>query len=364
MTSQTSRDQTPTRPLIYDIADAAQEAISLGLDFVDGGSISANRVFGNMDGIFSLGAGLFADYSSKVIDSSGISAERAISLALGGKGSSKTSMPHPPMHGKEPGLALKNGHSSFNIFGGVQDYIESPVHYTNANSTGLRSGVSQKFKWNTTGGIKCKGEHGLTTIDEARDNVQEFMMLQTGYDFSSAEEMPWYLFVAKPVFATAFLQLVCGPLLTVGNSASHYSVLPARKGNWSQLPALVVKFVFEKALCRQLESANELHHFWCEFRGVDDLALAGKVFSEFEDARELVNRFTGKTHHDIAKCDDFKRVSAYLDLEVQREALAGVKADEDASSLSLSPVLEAASVPVTGGTGGGNGGSELAATSC
>jgi hypothetical protein len=158
-----------------------------------------------MDGTFSLGAGLYVHFSSSVRDPSGIAAGRAISLDLGGKGSSKTTMPHPPMLGKEPDLTMDNGHSSFNIFGGVNDFIESPVHYTNANSTGVKKGVSQKYKWNTAAGIKCKGEHDLSTIDDARDNVQEFMMLQTGYGFTCAEEMPWYLFVAKPVFATAFL---------------------------------------------------------------------------------------------------------------------------------------------------------------
>jgi hypothetical protein len=106
MGKKTLRVKTPTIPLIYWIADSAQAAISLGLEIVDGGSVSVVlRVFGNMDGIYSLGAGIYVDFSSSVRDDSDIAAGRAISLTMEGKGSSKTSMPYPPLRGKEPDLS-------------------------------------------------------------------------------------------------------------------------------------------------------------------------------------------------------------------------------------------------------------------
>jgi hypothetical protein len=85
---------------------------------------------------------------------------------------------------------------------------------------------------------------------------------------------------------------------------------------------------------------------------VDDPSLAEKVFSEFEDARQLVNRFTGRTQQGIAECDGFKRVSACLDLEVQREAGTGVHTDEAAAGYACSVANGAPSVVLMDDRGG------------
>jgi hypothetical protein len=156
------------------------------------------------------------------------------------------------------------------------------------------------------------------------------------------ENMPVHLFVPKPAFFNAILQVLIGPLVGT-DGTKHFACTPKRKGQYNVQPYSVQWWVIKNGFFRQLGSAADLHAFWRSARGVDDHPAAVAAFKVFEDLRCLIDAYTLTSYEELGDMEAYKLVERYMNGAIAQEVAKG-------------GVLPASGAEAMGCDGGGSGG--------